>query len=58
MAKVSHLASQERKKGHLALSVHIFMPKELGTHCSGDFACATAGELSSAITNVFGRLTT
>ena len=38
-------------------SVHIFKRKELGTCCSRDFACATAGELSSNITN-FGRLTT
>ena len=38
-------------------SIHIFTQKELGTRCSRDFACATAGELSSTITNVFGRLT-
>ena len=30
-------------------SVHIFTRKELGTRCSRDFACATAGELSSTI---------
>ena len=39
-------------------SVHIFTPKELGTRCSRDFALVTAGELSSTIMNVFGRLTT
>ena len=31
--------------------------KKLGTRCSRGFACATAGELSSTITNFFGRLT-
>ena len=30
-------------------SVNIFTRKELGTRCSRDFACATAGELSSTI---------
>ena len=39
-------------------SVHIFTRKEPGTSCSRDFACVTAGELSSTITNFFGRLTT
>ena len=39
-------------------SIHIFTRKELGTRCSRDFACATAGELSSTITNFFGCLTT
>ena len=39
-------------------SIHIFTRKELGTHCSRDFACATDGELSSTIMNFFGRLTT
>ena len=39
-------------------SIHIFTRKELETRCSRDFACATAGELSSAIMNFFGRLTT
>ena len=38
-------------------SIRIFTRKKLGTHCSRDFACATAGELSSTITNLFGRLT-
>ena len=38
-------------------SIHIFTRKELGIRCSRDFACATAGELSSTITNFFGRLT-
>ena len=38
-----------------SFSVHIFTPKELGTRYSRDFACATAGELSSTITNFFGR---
>ena len=38
-------------------STHIFMRKELGIRCSHDFACATAVELSSTITNFFGRLT-
>ena len=38
-------------------SIHIFTRKKLGTRCSRDFACATAGELSSTITNFFGRLT-
>ena len=38
-------------------SIHIFYWKELGTRCSRDFACATAGEPSSTITNFFGRLT-
>ena len=40
-----------------SFSVCIFTRKKLGTRCSRDFACATAGELSSAITNFFGRLT-
>ena len=39
-------------------SIHIFTRKELETRCSRDFACATAGELSSTIMNFFGRLTT
>ena len=39
-------------------SIRIFTQKKLGTRCSRDFACATAGELSSTITNFFGRLTT
>ena len=39
-------------------SIHIFTRKELGARCSRDFACATAGELSSTIMNFFGRLTT
>ena len=39
-------------------SIHIFTQKELETRCSRDFACATAGELSSTIMNFFGRLTT
>ena len=34
-----------------------FTRKELGILCSRDFACATAGELSSTVTNFFGRLT-
>ena len=38
-------------------SIRIFTRKELGTRCSRDFACTTAGELSSTITNFFGRLT-
>ena len=38
-------------------SIHVFTGKELGIRCSRDFACATAGELSSTITNFFGRLT-
>ena len=38
-------------------SAHIFKRKELGTRCSRDFACATAGELSTTITPFFGRLT-
>ena len=33
--------------------IHILTPKELGTRCSFDFACATGGELSSTITNVW-----
>ena len=37
--------------------VHIFTRKELWTRCSRDFACTTAGELSSTVTNIFGRLT-
>ena len=40
------------------LSIHIFTRKKLGSRCSRDFACATAGELSSTIMNFFGRLTT
>ena len=40
------------------LSIHIFTRKELETRYSRDFACATAGELSSTITNFVGRLTT
>ena len=38
-------------------SIRIFTRKKLGTRCSRDFACATAGELLSTITNFFGRLT-
>ena len=38
-------------------SVHIFTQKELGIRCSRDFACETAGELSSTIMSFFGRLT-
>ena len=38
-------------------SIRIFTRKKLGTRFSRDFACATAGELSSTITNFFGRLT-
>ena len=41
----------------ISFSIHIFTRKKLGTHCSRDFACSTAGELSSIITNFFGRLT-
>ena len=41
-----------------SFSIHIFTRKELGTRCSRDFACATAGELSSTIMTFFGRLTT
>ena len=37
--------------------IRIFTRKELGTHCSRDFACTTAGELSSTITYFFGPLT-
>ena len=39
------------------LNIRIFTGKKLGTRCSRDFAHATAGELSSTITNFFGRLT-
>ena len=39
------------------LSIRIFTRRKLGTRCSRDFACATTGELSSTITNFFGRLT-
>ena len=35
----------------MPFSVHIFTLKELGTRCSSDFACMTAGELSSTVTN-------
>ena len=38
-------------------SIRMYTRKKLGTRCSRDFACATAGELSSTITNFFGRLT-
>ena len=38
-------------------SIRIFARKELGTRYSRDFAYTTAGELSSTITNFFGRLT-
>ena len=38
-------------------SIYIFRREELETRCSRDFACATAGELSSTIMNFFGRLT-
>ena len=38
-------------------SVRILTRKKLGARCSRDFAYATAGELSSTITNFFGRLT-
>ena len=37
--------------------IRIFTRKELGTYCSRDFAYTTTGELSSTITNFFGRLT-
>ena len=37
--------------------IRIFTRKELGTRCSRDFAYMTVGELSSTITNFFGRLT-
>ena len=43
--------------GGTPFRIRIFTRKKLGTHCSRDFACATAGELSSTITNFFGRLT-
>ena len=39
------------------LSICSFTRKKLGSRCSRNFACATAGELSSTITNFFGRLT-
>ena len=32
-------------------SIHVFTRKEHGIRCFRDFACATAGELSSTITN-------
>ena len=38
-------------------SILIFTRKKLGTRCSRDFACVTAGELSSTITTFLGRLT-
>ena len=38
-------------------SVHSFTRKEPGTRCSHDFANATAGELSSTVTNFFRRWT-
>ena len=38
-------------------SLRLFTRKKLGTRCSRDFTCATAAELSSTITNFFGRLT-
>ena len=41
----------------MPFSIRIFTRKELGTRCSRDFACTIAGELSSTITNLFGRLT-
>ena len=41
----------------MPFSICIFTWKELGTCCSRDFACTTAGELLSTITNFFGRLT-
>ena len=37
--------------------VFAFLRKKLGTRCSRDFAYATAGELSSTITNFFGHFT-
>ena len=37
--------------------MRIFTRTKLETCCSSDFACKTAGELSSTITNFFGRLT-
>ena len=40
-----------------SFSIRIFTRKELGTRCARDFVCTTAGELSSTITNFFGRLT-
>ena len=36
-----------------SFSIHIFTRKELGTRCSRDFACSTAGELSSTIMDFF-----
>ena len=41
----------------MPFSICIFTQKKLGTHCSRGFACAAAGELSSTITNFYGRLT-
>ena len=38
-------------------NIRLFTRKKLETRCSRDFACVTAGELSSTITNFFGRLT-
>ena len=37
--------------GHLVFT--FLHGKELGTRCSRDFSCATAGELSSTIMNFF-----
>ena len=51
------IPSQVCLTGRHLVSIHIFKRIELGTRCSRDFACASAGELSSAITNFFGRLT-
>ena len=39
-------------------SIRIFTRKELGTRSSRNFACAIAVDLSSTISNFFGRLTT
>ena len=58
-----HTTSPFRREKFIRLSygtqfsIRIFTRKTIGTRCSRDFACATAGELSSTITNFFGRLT-
>ena len=41
----------------ICLTGFTFLRGELGTRCSRDFVCETADELSSTITNFFGRLT-
>ena len=57
-----HAAALFRREKFILLQVcltgrHLVFAFLRGTRCSRDFACATAGELSSTIPNFFRRLT-